>query len=170
MKRKKLIFLSICLMGIILLVGCGKTPETMSKGEAAAESFLIRYYSISEENFVVFDLPETSNAGEGVVSFEPTEAIEQVKEYYGDAMTEEMLDKFFANRLVTRVQDICIAEGAEKAVFRSVELERVGDLEEEGTEHYNFSCEFTVGDKKYHDAGQISLVDENGVMKIANWH
>lgn len=106
MKGKKLTFLSICLMGIVLLVGCGKTPETMSKGEAAAESFLMRYYGVSEEDFVTFDLPEVSNEGEGMVSLEPVEAIEQVKAYYADGMTEEMLNNFFANRLVTKVQDI----------------------------------------------------------------
>lgn len=168
MKGKKLTFISICLMGIILLVGCGKTPETMSKGEAAAESFLMRYYGISEEEFVTFDLPEASNTGEGVVPYEPTEAIEQVKEYYADGMTEEMLNTFFANRQVTKVQDICIAEGADKAVFKSVELEKLDGVVEEGTENYNYSCIFTVGEKEYSATGQISLVDENGVMKVDN--
>lgn len=170
MKGKKLTFLSICLMGIVLLVGCGKTPETMSKGEAAAESFLMRYYGISEEDFVTFDLSEASNAGERIVSFEPAEAIEQVKAYYADGMTEEMLNKFFANRLVTKVQDICIAEGAEKAVFKSVELEKLDSVVEEGTENYNYSCVFTVGEKEYSTSGQISLVDENGVMMVDNLH
>ncbi len=168
MKGKKVTFLSICLMGIILLVGCGKTPETMSKGEAAAESFLMRYYGISEEDFVTFDLPEASNSSEGIVSYEPTEAIEQVKAYYADCMTEEMLNNFFANRQVTKVQDICIAEGADKAVFKSVELEMLDGVVEEGTENYNYSCVFTVGEKEYNTSGQISLVDENGVMKISN--
>ena len=170
MKGKKVTFLSICLMGIILLVGCTRTPETMSKGEAAAGSFLMRYYGISEEDFVVFDLPESSASGEGIVSFEPTEAIEQVKVYYHDAMTEEMLNKFFANRLATRVQDICIAEGADKATFKSLELENLDSVVEEGMENYNYSCTFTVGKKEYNAIGQISLVDDNGVMKVSNLH
>ena len=170
MKGKNIKILSICLMGIILLVGCGKTPETMSKGEAAAESFLMRYYGISEEEFVTFDLPEASNTGEGVVPYEPTKAIEQVKAYYADGMTEEMLNTFFANRQVTKVQDICIAEGADKAVFKSVELEKLDGVVEEGMENYNYSCIFTVGEKEYSATGQISLVDENGVMKVDNLH
>ena len=170
MKGKRLVFLSICLIGIMLLAGCTKTPETMSKGEAAAESFLMRYYGISEEDFVIFDLPEASDSGEGVVPYEPTEAIEQVKAYYADGMTEGMLDKFFANRLVTRVQDICVAEGADKAVFKSVELKKLDGVVEEGTENYNYSCIFTVGEKEYSATGQISLVDENGVMKVDNLH
>ena len=170
MKEKRLTFLSICLMGILLLVGCGRAPETMSKGQAAAESFLMRYYGISEEDFITFEVPEVSNEGEGIVSFEATEVIEQVKEYYADGMTEEMLEKFFANRLATKVQDICIAEGAERALFRSVELEKIGSEVKEGTENYNYSCVFTVGEKEYCTSGQISLVDENGVMKVSNLH
>ncbi len=130
----------------------------------------MRYYGISEEDFVAFDLPEASNEGEGIVSFEPTEAMEQVKAYYADGMTEEMLNNFFANRQVTRVQDICIAEGAEKAVFKSVELEKLDSVVEEGTENYNYSCVFTVGEKEYNASGQISLVDENGVMMVDNLH
>ena len=84
-------------------------------------------------------------------------------------MTEEMLNKFFANRLVTRVQEICIAEGADKATFKSVELEMVGSTEK-GAENYNYSCTFIVGKKEYNATGQISLVDENGVMKVSNLH
>ena len=102
---------------------------------------------------VVFNLPDVS-AGEGVVSFEPTEAIEQVKAYYADGMTEEMLDKFFANRLVTKVQEICEAEGADKAVFKSVKLEAVGAAED-GAENYNYSCVFTVGESPINEATYV---------------
>ena len=84
-------------------------------------------------------------------------------------MTEEMLNKFFANRLVTKVQEICVAEGVNKAVFKSVELEAVGSAEE-GAENYNYSCTFAVGEKEYNATGQISLVDDNGVMKVSNLH
>ena len=84
-------------------------------------------------------------------------------------MTEGMLNKFFANRLVTKVQEICVAEGVNKAVFKSVELEAVGSAEE-GAENYNYSCTFTVGKKEYNATGQISLVDDNGVMKVSNLH
>ena len=83
-------------------------------------------------------------------------------------MTEEMLNKFFANRMVTKVQDIVIKEGAERALFRSVELEKIGSEGKEGMENYNYSCVFTVDKKEYSTSGQISLVDENGVMKVSN--
>lgn len=136
---------------------------------AVAENFLMRYYGISQEDFVVFDLSEASEAGERVVSIDLTEAIEQVRAYYADGMTEAMLNKFFADRLATRVQEICVAEGVNKAVFKSVELEAVGSAEE-GAENYNYSCTFAVGEKEYNATGQISLVDDNGVMKVSNLH
>ncbi len=39
MKGKKLTFLSICLIGIILLAGCTKTPETKPKGGSGSGKF-----------------------------------------------------------------------------------------------------------------------------------
>lgn len=48
-----------------------------------------------------------------------------------------MLNEFFANCLVTRVQDIVIAEGVEKAVFKSVELEKLNGVVEEETKNEN---------------------------------
>ena len=49
-----------------------------------------------------------------------------------------------------------------------MELEKLDSVVEEGIENYNYSCVFTVGEKEYSASGQISLVDENGVMKISN--